>query len=95
MRVCKICIAKFGFKLADKEKTFETDEELYEHLENFHGLVVRRTQEGETEEQAKKRCVDKGIVPDRSKCRCEECKLLRGEESKITLTGFSPGNYVN
>lgn len=93
MRVCTICVAKFGFKLADKEKTFETDEELCEHLENFHGQVVIR--KGETEEQAKNRCAEKGIVPDRSKCRCEECKLLRGEESKITLTGFSAGNYVN
>ena len=95
MRVCKICMVKFGFKPADKEKTMETDEKLYEHLENFHGLVVIRTQEGETEEQAKKRCDDKGLSSDRSKCRCEECKLLRGEESRITLTGFSPRNYVN
>ena len=93
MKACKICIAKFGFRLADKEKTFETDEELYEHLENFHGQIVKR--KGETEEQAIKRCAEKGIVPDRSKCRCEECKLARGEESKITLTGFSPGNYGN
>lgn len=93
MRVCAICVAKFGFKPADKEKTMEMDEELHEHLENFHGLIVMR--EGETEEQAKKRCAEKGIVADRSECRCEECKLLRGEESKITLTGFSAGKYVN
>ena len=93
MKVCTICMTKFGFKLADKEKTFETDEELAEHLENFHGRRVMR--KGETEEQTIKRCADKGIVPDRSKCRCEEYKLLRGEESKITPTSFSPGNYVN
>jgi|GEM_PF-2408252 len=87
MRVCKICVAEFGFKLSDREKAFETDEELCEHMEDFHGAIVKR--EGETTAQAKERCRKKGIVEDRSMCQCEECKLLRSEESRITLTGFS------
>ena len=93
MKVCLICIAKFGFNLVDREKIMETDEDLYEHLENFHGLVVVR--EDETKDEAEKRCDEKGLSADRSRCRCEECKLLRGEENKMTLTGFSAGNYVN
>lgn len=75
MIACKICIAKYGLNLGDNGKIFETDKELYEHLENFHGRIVMRS--GETEEEAVKRCEEKGIVPDRNKCQCEECKILR------------------
>ena len=84
MKVCKECIAKFGFKLSDKGKTFETDEELYEHLEMVHGTPVIR--EGETEEECKKRCKAKGLSPDRSKCVCEECKIFRGEKTNIRVS---------
>ena len=79
MNACKICIAKFGFKLSDKNKTFETDEERANHLEMVHGIPVRR--KGETEKECMKRCARKGIVLDRNKCICEECKILRGEKS--------------
>jgi predicted small metal-binding protein len=84
MKVCKLCVAKFGFKLADKNKTFETDEELYEHIENTHGIPVMR--EGETSKQAEERCAKKGIVPDRDICQCEECKILRSEPSPIRVS---------
>lgn len=87
MRVCIICIMRFGFRVSDKEKTFETEEELYDHMENFHGAIVVR--EGETFDQAVERCRKKGIVKDKKLCQCEECKLLRGEKSKITRTGLS------
>ena len=81
MMVCSMCIAKFGFKLSDKNKTFETDRELAEHMENVHGIIVIR--KGETEKEAEERCAKKGIVSDRNKCQCEECKMLRGEKSSI------------
>jgi len=83
MKACVKCISQFGFKLADKNKTFETDDELADHMENVHGIVVIR--KGETGEQAEKRCATKGIVPDRDICQCEECKILRGESSSIRV----------
>lgn len=72
MNVCKICIAKYGFKLSDKDKSFETVDELAEHMEDVHGIPVMR--EGESEQQAVDRCAAKGIVPDTSKCQCKDCK---------------------
>ena len=58
-----------------KEKSFATEEDLADHLENCHGMVVIR--ENETDEQATKRCAKKGIVPNQSLCQCQECKNLR------------------
>ena len=75
MRTCKYCIAKLGFSLRDKDRIFETDEELYEHIENWHGIPVIR--EGETNKQAKQRCAKKGIVEDRKKCKCKDCQEER------------------
>lgn len=86
MNVCRKCIFQFGFTLSDKSKTFETDEELYEHMENVHGMFVVR--EGETEKQAEERCAGKGVVADRSICQCEECKILRGESSSIHVANI-------
>ncbi len=84
MQVCKICIAQFGFRLDDKSKTFETDEELYEHMENVHGIPVKR--EGETKEQTEARCARKGIVADRKLCQCVDCRILRGEYPSLYIT---------
>lgn len=42
MRVCKKCVFQFGFWLSDKSKTFETDEELYEHTENVARIFYVR-----------------------------------------------------
>ena len=83
MKACIKCIAQFGFRLSDKSKTFETDEEHYEHMENVHGMFVMR--KGETEQQAEERCAKKGIVADRAICQCEECKILRNENSSIRV----------
>lgn len=74
---CKICVAKYGFTLQDKDRIFETEEELFEHMENVHGIPVIR--EGETEADAKNRCAEKGIVEDVTKCQCEDCKNIRSE----------------
>lgn len=83
MKVCTKCISQFGFKLADKNKIFETDDEYADHMENVHGMIIIR--DGETEEQARERCDKKGIVSDRTICQCEECKILRGESSSIRV----------
>ena len=87
MKACIRCISQFGFKLEDRDKTFETDSEHADHMENVHGMVVIR--EGETKEQAQKRCAAKGIVPDRNVCQCEECKILRGEPFSIRVTDMN------
>mgnify|MGYP001583873331 CR=1 FL=1 len=84
MKVCQRCIVQFGFKLADKNKTFETDEELFEHLEMIHGIPVRR--EGETEKDCMKRTAKKGLSSDRNKCVCEECKIYRGEKTSLRIS---------
>jgi len=83
MRVCQKCIIQFGFRISDKNKTFETDEELAEHMEIVHGIPVMR--EGEIEKECMERCAKKGLSPDRNKCVCEECKIWRGEKTDIRI----------
>jgi len=79
MKTCIKCLMKKGFSPArDNDRVFETDEQLYEHIENAHGTPVIR--EGETKEAAIERCAKKGIVSDRSKCICEECKQIRKDK---------------
>jgi len=83
MKVCQKCIIQFGFKLSDKGKNFETDEELYEHFEMVHGIPVRR--ENETAKDAEERCAKKGLSENRNKCVCKECKIWRDEKSGIRV----------
>jgi hypothetical protein len=75
MLACKICVAARGLTLTSRDRLFDTDEELFEHLENVHGQVVMR--EGETKEAAILRCAAKGIVNDRNTCMCQDCISLR------------------
>ena len=76
--ICKYCIAKYGIKGSEVSKQhLETDEDLANHIEEIHGIIVIRN--GETEKEAIERCCKKGIVADRSICQCQECKELRGE----------------
>lgn len=76
MRVCKWCVALYGIKGSElAEKNLDNDEDFYNHLEEAHGIPVRRN--GETEIDAKNRCAEKGIVEDRSLCECQECEELR------------------
>ena len=83
-KVCQKCILQFGFRLADKNKTFETDEELCEHLEVVHGIPVRR--ENETEKDCMERAAKKGLSQDRNKCICEECKIWRDEKTNLRIS---------
>lgn len=66
-----------GSELA--ERHLKTDEDLYNHIEDFHGIPVIR--KGETERQAIDRCTKKGIVADRNKCQCSECEEMRKNEN--------------
>lgn len=76
--LCKLCVARDGIKgSALEEKGFLSEEHLFAHIEMAHGVYVIR--EGETEEQATFRCAAKGIVPDKTKCQCEDCRRKRGE----------------
>ena len=75
-RVCKYCVLRYGIKGSElAEKSFEDDETFYNHIEEEYGVIVKR--EGESSEQATIKCAAKGIVSDRSKCQCQECKELR------------------
>lgn len=74
---CKICVARYGLRGSEIGDLPKTQEELAEHLENEHGMVVIR--EGETRQQADARCTAKGIVPDQTKCQCADCRKLRGQ----------------
>ncbi len=75
MITCTICVGRNGFTLADKDRIFESDNELANHMEDVHGIPVAR--EGETTDQAEERCAQKGVVVDRSICACKDCQNLR------------------
>lgn len=72
---CKICILKKG--LNNESPILKTEEELANHIEETHGIVV--IGKGETKQQAIDRCAKKGIVKDKKVCKCDDCKRLRGD----------------
>lgn len=80
--ICKYCVMRYGIKGSEiYEKDLSNDEDFYNHIEEVHGIPVMR--EGETKEDTEKRCAAKGIVSDRNKCQCQECKEIRKQlESK-------------
>ena len=71
--VCQLC-----------ERHFETDEDFSNHLEEAHGQVVGR--DGETVEDSFLRCAAKGIVQDRARCQCADCRELRGKGNQNART---------
>ena len=75
-RICKHCIAKYGIRGSEvAEQDLSDDEAFYNHIEEYHGIPVKR--EGETEQQASDRCAAKGSVPDSAKCKCRDCREKR------------------
>ncbi len=68
-----ICIATKGLRGSDIGGLPQTEEELAEHMERVHHMIVIR--KGETLEQATERC-DR-LYPER--LRCAECQEARGE----------------
>ena len=88
-RICRYCVMKYGVKGSElADKNLENDEDFYNHVEEVHGIPVVR--EGETEEQAKERCAAKGIVDDRNKCQCQECKELRSSREILEQSKEQP-----
>ena len=76
---CKICIMEKGLKGSETNRFFATEEQLFDHLEDEHDLVVRR--EGETEAEANARVHAKNKRIGTENCRCPECKAKRLTES--------------
>jgi len=64
---CKICIAKKGLKGSELGNLFQTEEELFDHMEKAHHMPVIRI--GETEEQATEHFIKK--YPEAK--TCPEC----------------------
>jgi len=75
MRICPYCVASRGFKGSEivdgGEKDMFDDEKWFSHLEDEHGIIVRRS--GESENQARERCLQKGIGG--TACQCGDCKM--------------------
>jgi hypothetical protein len=67
---CRICVLFKGITIRD---TFETEDELFDHLEREHHYVVPR--EGETQADADRRVLDNGIA-------CDDCKAAITERLK-------------
>lgn len=61
---CRICIMTKGLKGSDLKSLPQTQDELAEHLEREHGIVVKR--DNETDEQATKRFEEKYRNPNRN-----------------------------
>lgn len=72
---CKICIATKGLNGGDIASLPQTEEELYDHLEREHHMVVPR--EGETPEDADRRVLA-------SDATCDECRVAI--EARLALT---------
>ena len=72
MIACKYCVMEEGITVGD---CFQTEEELAEHLEMEHDIVVRRP--GETEEEARERAKAKNPRIGTDNCRCPVCKEKR------------------
>jgi len=73
---CKYCIATKGLRL-DSLWVFETEEELYNHIEMEHDIPVAR--KGETEEETMVRFQDKNPRAGGPDCRCPACMAKRGD----------------
>lgn len=54
---CKICIAKKGLRGCDIDSLFNTQDELNDHIEKVHHMVI--VNESETEEEADARFIAK------------------------------------
>lgn len=76
MRACKFCLMPGGMGISfAKGNIFETDEELFDHIEDEHDIAVQR--EGETKEEAQARFDAKNSRAGTDECRCPECVARR------------------
>lgn len=74
MRICPYCVAAKGLRGSELvkggERDMDDEEMWFSHLEDEHGIIVRRS--GESEKQARERCLQKGIGG--TACQCGDCK---------------------
>jgi len=70
--VCDLCVLELG---GEVQVPFDTEEQLYCHLEERHDLVIKRP--GETQEQARARVQKKNSRIGGSECMCPNCILKR------------------
>lgn len=77
------------FQERNESQDFTVDENWFNHLEEYHAVIVMR--EGETKEMATQRCAAKGIVEDRSYCQCKDCAAKRNQEK--TGSGQEEGDW--
>lgn len=71
---CRICVFEKGLRGSEIASLPKTEEELFDHMEREHHIVVRR--EGETAEQAEARVLAK--YPEIQ--TCPECGRNRAAE---------------
>jgi hypothetical protein len=67
----------------DRDHLFETDEELFDHIEMEHDIPVRR--EGETAEEAMKRFKAKNTRAGGPDCQCPACLRQRGDSKAYIM----------
>lgn len=79
---CKYCIATKGLRL-DSDHLFETEEELFNHIEMEHDMPVVR--EGETEEEALARFKAKNPRAGGPDCQCPACLHKRGARRAVIM----------
>jgi len=79
---CKYCIATKGFSLRTGQ-LFETDEELFDHIEMEHDIPVER--EGENEEETMIRFRAKNPRAGGPDCRCPGCLAERGSIEALQI----------
>lgn len=73
---CKICIARKGLRGGEIGDLFQSEEELFDHMEKVHHMLVQR--EGETHEECIRRFVNK--YPEAK--TCPECIVVGAEWTK-------------
>jgi len=68
---CKYCLLPGGAGVSMAKGVFKSDDELFDHIEEEHDLIIRR--KDETAEEAKARVEAKNPRIGGPDCRCPDC----------------------
>lgn len=68
---CRFCIITRGFKGSEIPSLPQTDEELYQHIEQEHHIPIKR--DGETEDACAERFKREQPEAGGSNCKCPRC----------------------
>lgn len=85
---CRYCIADKGLRLSSPW-IFASEEELFNHIEMMHDLVVIRG--GETDDEAFSRVKAKNPRIGIDDCQCPSCKAKRGDFRNILVNELMKG----